>query len=486
MCWRGGKAVKAYYEAARPDVSRKRRRETGSGNAAVLAAGTSLREQARHLDQNHDLARGVLNTLVQNTVGHTGVQIDPMPRGLDGKVHRDLAQQIRRILRDFYRRPEVTHQLSFPAAQRLAARSYFRDGECLIQHLPGRIPTLDHGKDVPYSIELIESDLLPMDYDVTTGDRRVRAGIEVNAWGRPRYFWLYKEHPGELLSLAGSGEKKRVSADRIMHMKMIDRIGQLRGVSVFASVMLRLDDVKDYEESERIAAKVAASMAAYIKKGTPDQYQDETDEDGDYDPRNMRFRPGMVFDDLLPGEDIGTIDTKRPNVNLEAFRNGQIRALSAGTGTTFSTVAKTYDGTFSAQRQELVEGWGAYQIMSADITDQFVRPTYERLIETAVLYGRLVLPADLDAVTLHDAVYQAPQMPWIDPAKEAKAWETLEDNLFASAPEIIRKRGVNPEDVLEQQTAWLELLRERGINQEPNTPEAMTNAALYRTKLLQD
>ena len=39
----------------------------------------------------------------------------------------------------------------------------------------------------------------------------------------------------------------------------------------------------------------------------------------------MKFRPGMVFDDLRPGEEIGMIDTNRPNPNLETYRSGQLK-----------------------------------------------------------------------------------------------------------------------------------------------------------------
>ena len=64
--WRGGVPVQSYYEGARSDPARKQRRETGSADVATMRAGHSLREQARHLDQNYDIARGVLNILVQN------------------------------------------------------------------------------------------------------------------------------------------------------------------------------------------------------------------------------------------------------------------------------------------------------------------------------------------------------------------------------------------------------------------------------------
>ena len=56
-----------------------------------------------------------------------------------------------------------------------------------------------------------------------------------------------------------------------------------------------------------------------------------------------------------------------------------------------------------------------------------------------------------------------PAMPWIDPRKEAEAWGILEDRAYASGPEIIRKRGGNPMDVLEQQGRWLREKQDEGV-----------------------
>src|SRR3546814_16911546 len=71
----------------------------------------------------------------------------------------------------------------------------------------------------------------------------------------------------------------------------------------------------------------------------------------------------MVFDDLRPGESISTIDSNRPNPNLEIYRNGQLRAIAAPMRISFSTLSKNYNGTYSAQRQELVENFGAYGVL---------------------------------------------------------------------------------------------------------------------------
>lgn len=462
--------VLSYYEAAKPDRNNKGRRERGTADSAVMTAGLSLREQARHLEQNHDIAKGIINTLVQNVVGANGIGVEPMPRRMDGTIHEQFAIQLLALYLDWCKRPEVTWQHNWASAQRLMARTWVRDGEVLAQMLSGPVVTLDHGTRVPFSIEMIEPDLLPMDY--TDLSKKIVMGVERNGWGRPVAYHLYREYPNGLNYITRATDVKRVPAARIRHLKLVDRIWQARGVTVFAPVLKRLDDIKDYEESERVAAKVAASMAAYIIKGDPELYNP----DGTGEKRQLKFRPGMIFDDLRLGESIGTIDTNRPNTNLENFRRGQIRAASTATFVTYSSASKDYDGTYSAQRQELVEGWGAYAVLGAEFSSQMVQPIWEQFIDVALLAGLLDMPADLNTDSLKDALFIGPQMPWIDPVKEANAWEILESNAHASGPEIIRRRGRNPRDVLEEEANWRRLADEKGVSLSANHADSGQNA----------
>jgi len=468
----------AHYEAATPSRARPGKREGASGNVAVARGGRALRELARSLEQNHDLARGVLDVLVRNTVG-TGIGVEPQPRmtGRRAPINDDLAWQLSQLWRDWCRRPEVTWQHDQGAAERLMARTWFRDGEVLAQRIKGAVPTLDHGTRVPYSVEMLEPDMLPMDLNRQAGPvtNAITMGVETNAWNRPVAFHVYKRHPGELMQIVTAADVKRMPAEAMVHLKSIDRIGQLRGVSIFASVLTRLEDIKDYEESERVAAKIAASMAAMIVKGAPELYEPPTTADGDSEPsRTMRFRPGMVFDDLRPGERVETIDTSRPNPNALLWRQGQLRAVASGTNVSYSSAAKDYNGSYSSQRQELVEQWGAYQILSHEFISRVTRVMYEDMVDMALAARLVTLPDGLDASTVKDAVFMAPQMPWIDPKKEVESWALLEDRAYASGPEIIRKRGANPMDVLDQQARWL---REKSTAGVPAADAGATPAA---------
>jgi lambda family phage portal protein len=450
--------VLAAYEAAKPTVLRKHSKDSGSGNRWVSQAGPNLRNQARFLDGNHDLAKGVLNALVNNIVGANGIGIEPQPRTFGGEIHDDLADQLLRLHKDWSKKPECTFTVDRAGMERLLCRTWVRDGEVLTKNLLGKVPYLDHGTVVPFTLEMLEPDMLPMVYDDPA--KKIVQGIQINGWGQPTNYYLYRNHPGDMTVYSGIAlDVKPVSAKLINHLRIRERITQLRGISVFTSVMTRLDDIKDYEESERIAAKIAASMAAYIKKGTPDLY--EAAADGT--PRSLRFSPGMVFDDLMPGEEIGMIDTNRPNPNAYSWRNGQLRAVAAGTGVNYSTIARDYDGSYSSQRQELVEGWTNYQVLTSEFISGMTRPTWETFVNMAVLSGQITIPADVDPLTLTDALFIGPSMPWIDPLKETKGNTEGERALYIAGPEIIRKRGGNPRDVLEQESRWRRQLEAKGL-----------------------
>ncbi len=470
--------VRASYEAASPSRLRKFSRNEQSGNLLAKASAKAIRNQARNLERNHDISRGALGVLVNNIVGPKGISVEPQPRiKASGEIHTELAKQMSDLWRDWCIRPEVTYQHNFAAVQRLACRTWLRDGEVFAQFLRGNVPNLDHGTRVPMSLELLEPDMIPFDLEDPSGT--IRQGIVVNAWGQPKAYKVHKMHPGDLFMSELAANLKTISADNMLHVKLVDRIGQLRGVSIFASVITRLEDLKDYEESERIAAKIAASMAGYIKKGTPDLYELKLDENGQPQKRNMNFSPGMIFDDLMPGEEIGTIDTNRPNTNLPAHRDGQLRAAAAGWGASYSSISRNYDGNYGAQRQELIEQWTHYEAMAEHFTSRFVQPVWENFVVMARAAGKLNSQwlAQCMPETVDDALYVGQTMPWIDPKKEVEAWQAMEENTYISGPEIIRKRGGNPQIVLDQQEKWLAQKKAKGLAAPAPSPAATPNGA---------
>jgi len=448
--------LKRYYEAARPSPTRRPIQDGGSGDNVAFAAAHNLRKQARYLDENHDLARGVLHDLVNGIVG-TGITSQPMLRTRRGKLAKKANQIIRRKHREWQRRPEVTREMNWVMAQRLACRTWLRDGEIFAQKVTGLRADIQYSSDVPFLLELLESEMVPMDYVAQNRDDTI-LGIDRDAWGAAKNYKVYKTHPADMFRPQRQ-ELKDVPASRMIHLKFSDRVSQTRGVSLFAPIMIRLDDLKEYEESERIAARVAAAFTGYIKR--PD-FAANTNVDTSTGRRMFEMSPGLIFDGLGPGEDVGMIKSDRPNTGLESFRQGQIRALTSGTGASNANVSKDFSGTYSSQRQELVVQTVSYGALRNEFVTKFVDDSWRTFIDMLILTGALDGVA-FDRDTRYEVEHRGAPMPWIDPLKEAKADEVAVANGFKSQAQVIKDRSGNPDDVIDQVEAEREAHKEKGL-----------------------
>lgn len=444
-------AVKAHYEASRPTRTRKNQSDNNSANNLVGASAEILRGQGRHLEQNHDLAKGALRELTNKTVGAKGIQVESLARTPDGKIAADFTARINDLWKEWCLVCDVSGELSFSQVQRLLVNSKYRDGEAFNRLIQGNAPGLRHNTAVNLSLNPFESDFVPF---VSDTSNNLIQGIKRNAWGRATAYLVLKGHPSESFST----DYREIFANVMCHSRTIERLGQSRGVSVFASVVNRLNDLKDYEDSERVAARISAAMAAYVKKGTPDMY----DEDAADEDRAIGIESGMVFDGLLPGEDVGTIESNRPSQLLQPFRDSMLKAVAVGTGAGYSPISNDYNGTYSAQRQQLVDNWINYEVLQDEFIVEVIRPTFRRFVQMCVSSG-LVSTRALNPDTIYDADYRGPVMPWIDPLKEANAHKVRLAAGLISPQKVMRQAGENPQEVIDQMKAYIDMLEKADL-----------------------
>ncbi|VEH66695.1 bacteriophage capsid protein [Rodentibacter pneumotropicus] len=253
------------YEAALPSRTHKAIRENKAANTAVLQSAVSLREQARALDQNHDIVIGILDKLEERVIGSKGIHIEPQPLTRAGDVHEALAEQISKLWAEWSIKPDVTGLYTRPLLERMLLRTWLRDGEVFIQLVKGKVAGLQHHSSVAFSLEALEPDFIPMQTDLQ--DSNLVQGIYLNAWRKPTGYQVYLENPQE--SDRTFGKIKIVPAENMLHLAFRKRLHQTRGVSMLHGVIVRLADLKDYEESERVAARIAAAMTMFIKKAMP-------------------------------------------------------------------------------------------------------------------------------------------------------------------------------------------------------------------------
>ena len=426
------------YTAAQPSQYRKSISTSRSPDGVMDAARGKIRDIARYLDENHDLVIGILNELVDKVIG-PGLIVEPVAKDRSGQLASEFNTHVRNVMKRWYRRPDTTGETPGDELDRLICRTWLRDGESFIRHVDGLKPV---SSNIPYCIELIEPDYLPFEH--CSAEPPIVHGIEKDGWGRPVAFHFYRNHPGNSVwPMVGlNGETRRVPADQVIHMKFTRRFRQTRGVSILHGVISRLYDLMDYEESERIAARVAASLTAFIRR-SPDVISD-TPSSTD---RTWNMDMGMIIDNLLPGEDIGTIGTDRPNIALETYRKGQLKAAASGVGASYSSVARDYDGTYSSQRQEMVEANPGYARLRSYFIESYKRPVIERAMMLAISTGVIRVPRSVDQDTVMDVDIRGPGIPWIDPKKEIEADGLAIQYGLKSRHQVIRERGGNPAQV---------------------------------------
>lgn len=468
------RAVIQAYEAVKTTRTHKARRENRTADQLSQYGAVSLREQARYLDNNHDLAIGVFDKLEERVVGKNGIIVEPHPVLRNGAIARDLAAEIRTRWSEWSVSPEVTGQFTRPMLERLMLRTWLRDGEVFAQMVSGRINSLTPSAGVHFWLEALEPDFIPMTSDESN---RLNQGVFVDDWGRPEKYLVYKSRPVSGRQM----ETKEVDAERMLHLKFVRRLHQMRGTSLLSGVLIRLSALKEYEDSELTAARIAAALGMNIRKGDGQSY--ETDgNDSKENERELTIQPGIIYDDLKPGEEIGMVKSNRPNPNLETFRNGQLRAVAAGSRLSFSSTARNYNGTYSAQRQELVESTDGYLILQDWFIGAVTRPMYRAWLKQAVASGVIRLPRDLDRSSLYTAVYSGPVMPWIDPVKEAEAWKIQIRGGAATESDWVRAGGRNPDDVKRRRKAEIDENRKLDLvfDTDPASDKGGSSAATKR------
>lgn len=441
--------VKRAYEAGRPGDFYKR--NPGAGNSAntnLEMAGEFMRDRARYFDENLDIVSGLFDTLVLNVVGNSD-PIRPLIRNTDGSLNTAANTAVLRLWREWGLAPTVCGGYSLLQALKLSCRSWLRDGEFLTRLV--RKSTGNGPSRVPLSIELIEADYLPFNKNRDEkGSSNIIQGVEIDRFNRVLAYHLLKGSPDELAAQFIDTDTRRITADQILHLKFSRRVNQVRGVTLLHSVMNRLDDLKDYEESERIAARVAAAMTGYIKK--PGDGLGKQESDG----RKFEMSPGMVFDNLLPGEEIGTIASNRPNPELVNWRHAMLRAVAAGTMSNCSTISRDYNGTFSSQRQELLESSPLYESLRQDYVDSYLGPIWREFIKMSRVAG-LISTDGIAPETLDDIEIRKVDLGWIDPEKQSNAIETAIKNGITTRGQEIRNSGGDPAAV------FAEILEEEKI-----------------------
>ena len=277
-------------------------------------------------------------------------------------------------------------------------------------------------------------------------------GIEFDALGRRRAYWLYPTHPGDG---RGAMVSHRVPADRVLHLFDRLRPGQVRGVPWFAPVMLKLRDLDAYDEAELVRKKIEACFAAFVT-GVQDEEtlgKARTAADG---TRIETFEPGMI-EYLEPGRDVKFASPAASGGYAEYMRM-QLHAIAAGVGLTYELLTGDLSQVnYSSIRAGLIEFRRLMEALQWQLlVPGLCQPVWRRFVLAAQAAGKLP-NGEIDAD------WTAPRFEAVDPMKDIQADILAVRAGVMTLKEAIARQGYEPAQVLAEIAAINAELDQLGI-----------------------
>jgi lambda family phage portal protein len=406
-------ALDSYGERAYASAKNGRRNKGWSGrstsaNAEIGSSLRDLRNRSREFVRDSWAGQRMLDVLTSHVVG-TGILTVPNT----GSDRIDNSAKL--VFEEWAAVADVEGFLDWPGEQALTVRSMVEGGDTVLRFID--VTLNEAAGTVPFRLQGLEGDQIDTTKDMiaqATGKTSIRLGVQLGEWGRREGLHLFENHPGELV--LGSGRSNFVAWENLAHVFRPLRFGQVRGVPWFSGILLNAREVQDLVEATLVKARTEACFSGFIKRTSGGMNPlAKQNKDGDAGQKISKLEPGMIVD-IGDGE-INFANPTSQTAFGEVYMTA-MQAMAAGAGITYDQLTGDLrQANYSSLRagkiefRRLVE-----QLQWTVLVPQLIAPVYRRLIDRAVIAGKL--RARRDGYRLDHIM---PAVEPIDPVKDLEA-----------------------------------------------------------------
>lgn len=456
-------------------------------NSQIRRYGKTVLARSRYLAANNSYAAQSKKTFVSALVG---CGIKPSPLTSDPNLKKNLQQ----AWRDWTDEADADGLTDFYGLQSTIASEMFEAGECFVRLRPRRP---EDGLSVPLQLQLLPSEMLPLDKNEDLGNgRRIECGIETNAIGKRVAYHFLRQHPNnDLNPIVNSGDQYSiVPAEQVLHLfDSTGSAGQLRGLPHTLSAIVKLAILDCYDDAELERKRTAALFGAFVERPLIDDGSHplgaagtltgkESTESGDTSSLSFGLEPGATVE-LQPGEKISFSEPADVGGSYEMFQYRTLLAVAAGFGVPYAAMTGDLRQTsYGSIRAGLVEFRRRVEAMQHSVmVFQFCRPIWQRWIADAVLAGAVgIAPALFQQrkAELQRVKWMPPKWEWIDPLKDLQAEKLAVDNGFKARSDVQEANGYDPDETDQRISDDQKRAEKLGLNLEnPNPPAPAAGAS---------
>ena len=288
----------------------------GDGNAFLISDLKRLTRQLRHLERNNASVRAATNGLRADIVG-TGADIipDTGDEMINSLLRHEWSRESQRL---------GVNGEGLQALQNIWCNEFALSGNCIGRIVEDAAKAADGY--IPLSVLPLEVDWLSESSAPLPAGHSFLLGVELDPLCR--IVALHLKNPDASIN----GPVERVPIDRLVYCFHKKRPTQAIGEPHFAAIIERATQRSRLISAELKSAINASNYSTYLKS----QFHEEPTSDGDEDPAgNHQYLtdvPLGIHANLAPGDDLGVIQTSRPNTDIAVFAADMNKDLAAAAG----------------------------------------------------------------------------------------------------------------------------------------------------------
>jgi len=431
----------------------------------------TLRARSRELARNNDYAKKFLWMVNTNIIGPSGIRLKPEIKNSLGDLDKEANDILKESFAEWGEREScsVDGKLSWLDMQRLAITSVARDGEILLRKI--RNPKINK---FGFALQVLEADYLDESVNQSdyAGKPIIRQGVEYDVYDKPIAYHLRIHHPGDYLMHKNQEKTVRVPAEEIIHVFLLERAGQSRGVPWMHTAMRRLNQVGEYEEAELVAARLGASQCGFFKRPTTNLASIIPDDKSSLGEDIIDAVPG-TFRQLPPGVELDQFAPTHPTYAYSEFIKATLRGAAAGLLVSYANLGcDLRDVNYSSIRAGLIEERDIWRVFQRWMIDSFYKPVYREWLLWAFMNERIPYSYENNYERFLKVNWQPRGWVWVDPQKDIEASLKEIDNGLNSRSKILSENyGEDFEETLAQLAEEKRLAKEYDIVFETDLPK---------------
>ena len=331
-----------------------------------------LMKRARDLSENNGLVRSILLKFAS----HVAANITYQARTENPKANTD----IEAYWNDWFENCDLSTRHTGSTLMQVATISMLRDGDFLF--------VLVRDKNGNLKLQGIEADRLGDPYKTYTSLELI-GGIHIDRdTGSPTAYDIYNRSIGDFYNY-----QVTIPASQGFHYFDPLRIDQYRGISAFHTAINDATDIYDIVNFEKLAAKVASSQSAVIKRNNnnaSDLTALTTEENFDNQQIKLESMEAGKVSYLEPGEDIVFPDgPSRPSGAFAEFHKILLRNICMGLGIPYSFAVDPSAMSGPTARLEMQQAGRTFKRYQKLLDDKVLRPIKNIVIADAVARGMI-------------------------------------------------------------------------------------------------